>query len=636
MPRGPGLDEKFNFRGSPKPGQDFYMLAVLKKEYITGEQGIIHNNSNNFDFLGTEQDKYFFLCLNHYQDATQDFYDRLYWSADPDDFQYNSLGSYMNEGVARISLTNANRNLVYRSSFDGDFTPAKDSTSYFNAEPDLSKLSRGKKALPVTFIRKELPGDQEYALKETSVFYSIPYKIVNSNTLYSTKSRQSFNNIEWTFRKYEENPTTIGGTSGRSVGILNEGPVNSDKIINFVQLKTLESSKGTSGSFFNYGTAEWRQQSSTTGSSFYMGGASIILKDTSNSDIYINSEKNNIMKINTITGSSNTVINYKSSTVTPSGNTVFFTDNTSRGLTGSDFEIESDTGVCVIFNYRNTENCFTKLTKKSKFDEWFDIYLIPTEENCYLPGGFHTRDNVLFPNSCQNSISLNGITPKKGLDNLKFFSHNSNAPFGTSQIISDPTSLNFNQYFDCTGSTQNGYNHYKDQDYRKIYNLLFFFLIGSLNPVYWNVNNTLPHPTTSGIQAYPNIASEPIFKNGEFSETITFYTWDTYAESSAAYMFNYCRGSDVCGRCSGNNKDAENICFADSLTRRNAVLSNTPNGKALIPLTGKERATGTHSNPGNHLPTFVIVIISVIVVVLCISVIAVLYVKRKKWRESTV
>ena len=143
--------------------------------------------------------------------------------------------------------------------------------------------------------------------------------------------------------------------------------------------------------------------------------------------------------------------------------------------------------------------------------------------------------------------------------------------------------------------------------------------------------------TTSGYDNYPNIAVEPeLNSSGKIDNTITFYGWDTHAESSAAYMFNYCRGSDVCGICSGNNKDAENICFADKLTRPNAVKSNLPNRNAYPPLTGKERPTGTHSNPGNHLPTFVIVIIVVLVVALVVTIIAVAYVKRKKWRENSV
>ena len=70
MSSDPGFGEKFNFRGQVKPGQDFYMLAVLKKEYLTGENNFISENGYNFEYLGTESDKYFFLCLNHYFDTT--------------------------------------------------------------------------------------------------------------------------------------------------------------------------------------------------------------------------------------------------------------------------------------------------------------------------------------------------------------------------------------------------------------------------------------------------------------------------------------------------------------------------------------------------------------------------------------
>ena len=138
----------------------------------------------------------------------------------------------------------------------------------------------------------------------------------------------------------------------------------------------------------------------------------------------------------------------------------------------------------------------------------------------------------------------------------------------------------------------------------------------------------------TGNPQYPNIAEKFSSISTNTGPRSTFYMWDTLAESTAGYMFNYCKGNQVCGRCYGNNKDAQNICFADSLTRKYAALSNTGNSKVNMPLTGKERPTGTHSNPGNHLPTFAIVIISILVVVICISVIAVIIVKRRKWREE--
>jgi hypothetical protein len=318
------------------------------------------------------------------------------------------------------------------------------------------------------------------------------------------------------------------------------------------------------------------------------------------------------------------------------------------GLIGSDYDIDINSGVSIYINQRNTDSCFAPLSNDSTFSEWFDIYLLPVEENMYLPGSHHTNDPTLFPDSCSlyrvGDFGENAITPIRGIQQLHFFSPQTNEPFTIDQIrngtvLNDP---NPNPYFACENDTQTGYNIHKAMDYRKIYNLLFFFLIGSLNQLYWKVTapgDPLIPVTTSGYDTHPNIAVEPELDSTGKLDTdnkITFYGWDTHAESSAAYMFNYCRGSDVCGICSGNNKDAENICFADKLTRPNAIKSNLPNRNAYPPLTGKERPTGTHSNPGNHLPTFVIVIISVLVVALIVTIIAVAYVKRKKWRENSV
>ena len=640
MSSDPGFKEKFNFRGQIKGGQDFYMLAVLKEEYLQGEGNFISENAPNFEHLGTESDKYFFLCLNHYFDTTVSdtgpypSYDRLYWSSDPDDFQYNNSQGYMNEGVARINVGSANRTLRYRSSYDGYSTSNKHNTTYYNTGPDLDRLTRQNQGMPVTFSRKEPEGGEVYALKDNSLFYSVPYSVVNTNTLYSANAGTVLNNIEWSFRKCSSTTTTPDGVSGQGVGILEETGTNSDKIINFVRLDTLSNLEGTNTSFFNYGTAEWYQQDTTMGSSFYENGTCFILADTGNTIIENTYLGNSIIELST--GTSSTVINY-SKRYSDNGTSVIFTPSNpqnSRGLLGNDFDIDNGSGVSILVNQRNTDSCFANLSTNSSFDTWFDIYLIPVEENAYLPGGFHTLDNVVFTNSCSRFLNGNPITPLTGLDQLSFYSYNTIEPFTLDQIRAG--GVNPNLYYTC--GSNDGYNHDKENDYQKIYNLLFFFLIGSLNTDYWQVTAGTPPamPTTSGIQNYPNIASEPILQNGSYTGKFTFYMWDTYAESSAGYMFNYCRGTNVCGKCSGNNKEAENKCFADSLTREYAAKSNTPSGKILNPLAGSERPTGTHSNPGKHSDTLVIVIVSVLVVVLCISVGAVMYVKRKKWRENKV
>ena len=152
-----------------------------------------------------------------------------------------------------------------------------------------------------------------------------------------------------------------------------------------------------------------------------------------------------------------------------------------------------------------------------------------------------------------------------------------------------------------------------------------FDLTGSLNigqqspavPQFW---------TLTGQTTHSNIAS--------YTTPLTFYAWSTYAEARAAFMFDYCTDNERCGYCYGKNTKGEEICFADSLTRRYA--SRTNKGSVNLPLTGHERATGTHSRPGKHLQTYVIVIICVLVVLLFAVIGSLMYVRRKKWRAGGV
>ena len=655
MSNNPGLREKFNFRGSPSGTDDFYMLAVLKKEYISGNDGdsIKGNNGNNFRFLGDKADKYFFLCHNQYPDTTQSspypFYDRLYWSTDPDDFQYNDAQGYKNQGVARINAAyiNGQLRLRYRSSFNGYATSKEDQTVYRNVGPDFNRLDiNEKEGIVVSFNTKNDTTLQDYALKANSLFYSIPYSMENKSTLYSINAPNTFNSIGWTFRKYAESPALAGSSSG--ITVHTDGANNKDSAFNFVYLAGLTSETGASESNFNFGSTQYYVTSTTMGTSFYDSATSFSVADTDdliNENFFFGGRS--LIKITSDTGTSSTVVNYNYHS--KEGTSVRFHTSgmSSRGLVGSDYDIDINSGVSIYINQRNTDSCFAPLSNNSTFSEWFDIYLLPVEENMYLPGSHHTNDSTLFPDSCSlyriGDFGENAITPTRGIQELYFFSPQTNEPFTLDQIRAATflNDSNPNSYFVCQGDTQKGYNMHKATDYRKIYNLLFFFLIGSLNQLYWKVTNRPPPltTTTSGYDTHPNIAVEPELDSTGKLDTdnkITFYGWDTHAESSAAYMFNYCRGSDVCGRCSGNNKDAENICFADKLTRPNAIKSNLPNRNAYPPLTGKERPTGTHSNPGNHLPTFVIVIIAVLVVALIVTIIAVAYVKRKKWRENSV
>lgn len=146
-----------------------------------------------------------------------------------------------------------------------------------------------------------------------------------------------------------------------------------------------------------------------------------------------------------------------------------------------------------------------------------------------------------------------------------------------------------------------------------------FFILGALDTTYWKLNNIYP-VSTAGFDSFPSIA--------EYDQPMTFFIWDNYSAAKSAYMYNYCQGNERCGFCFGKNDMGESVCFTDRLTRKNASLTSTSN--VLVPLTGKERPTGTHSNPGKQFPIYAIFITVFTSIILVLFLIFLFRAKRNE------
>ena len=623
MAKQPGMQEKFNFRGSPGQDSDFYMIAILKQEHIAD---FIADNNSSFEYLGTGSDKYFFLCHNQYQDSSGNFFQRLYWSPDPNDFQYNMSQGYQNEGAVRLNLStiNGTQRLRYRTSMNKKSTSDSRVTTYKNFSSNLEQLTGNEESFPVTMIRKEEP-QEIYNLENTSVYYSIPYRIENTQSYYTSVSSTNFNSIQWVFRKIEEN--TSGGVSGITVRKPTTVP-NYENVFDFINLGALDTATGTNESYFNYSSSKYYVASGvTSGTSFYPTDTGFSIQNNSVIKDYF-PKHDGIINIKTTSGTSETAINYNHLIRHTNGWEFKVTDST-RGLLGLDFNIEQGEGLSMFFNERNSPDCFTTLSANSTFSDWFDIYLIPTEENVHFPGGVQINDNHYFSTSCiKNSTGLNAITPLQNatgsgaLTQLQIFNSNSNLPYTISEVRDGDLTNNTNVYYKCSGDDVTGYNILKDNQYRKIYNILMFYLLGTLNPEFWNLVENKP-TETKGFDAFKNIAT--------YDKPITFYSWDTYGDARSAFMYDYCKNENTCGFCFGKNTAGESICVADNLTRKNASLSKS--NKVKLPLTGSERATGTHSNPGKQLQTYVIVIIVVVAVLVVFAIGYYIHIKRRDERK---
>ena len=408
-------NKNFTFRGSPSSDQDFYMMAVLKKDSITAFKNSCIN-SGDFNYLLGENtsDKFFFLCHNQYYNKDLDkHYHRLYWSADPDDFQENFTFGYENQGVAKMNIrtTAGTYNFRYRSSLNGHSVPSIHG-KYYNLGYNIGSLTGSEESFPIIFNQKS-----DTNINQLSLSYSIPYSLENANTYFSNIPNSSYNSIEWVFRKYTEVPEDISIANPDTVN-------NKENIFNFVQLPDLKTPDGTSTSKFNYGSVKYFKIPFIY-KSYDSGNKKIKIKiqvETDVKDFIKNFPlSNGIIKITNEDSSKKTVIRYEnilSVGRSEEGKSEFeiFMGKTSQNLIGEDtleevFDGGDEPTIHLIFNERNSEDCFTTLIPSATFSKWFDIYLIPMEKDAYFAGGINILDRVAFSTSCTDNFGENGLTP---------------------------------------------------------------------------------------------------------------------------------------------------------------------------------------------------------------------------------
>ena len=591
------MNEKFNFRGSPTQNQDFYMVAVLKSDQIGN---FISANTPFFDDLGDGGvDKYFFLCQNQYTTSTGNDYQRLYWSSDPDDFQKSTNLNHQNQGVVKMnsSVSNNNRFLQYRTTISRTPDRIPEPGIYKNFPVNLSRISGTEKGLPISF---NVSGSN-YNLDSSKLYYSIPYNISNSFA-YTVPgfTAGAGNQISWVFRKIRGKGAPASNSSVTIPKPTVAGQQN-DMVYNFVNLADLDTITGTSTSNFNYGSVKYDHVDVFTVQEDF-GFTDNVLRISPYNNIFNNFPTHySDIRIENNAGTSYNVIYYDKIVKNRDTAEIYLNSGTySRGLIANnpssdaykDFEIREGNPLKITFNSRNDPECFCTIGSASDFSSYFDIYLIPVEENAKFPGGYVISNQNRFP-ICDSENLINGgevFTPLIGNENLRFYNSKSRKP---AQSDSEMVGVNANNYIngDCSTALTPVINMTKLFNYKRIYNLLFLNQIGSLNPLIWS---------QTGIPAFPTIAKHKNFP-------ITFYTWDSWEAARNAYMYDYCTSNSFCGFCFGRNKSGENICFADSLTRKHASL--TSSGNVMPPLANNERDVGSVNTGGKVFDFNIMVIV---------------------------
>ena len=468
--------------------------------------------------------------------------------------------------------------LKYRTSFSGQKVTSG-TGSLENFGNNLSGLTGQEESFPVTFTPKYSKN-----LNISSVYYSLPYEVANSNSLRFQTSSSLYNNIEWVFRKNTYSATEPGIAVSKPT--TTPGHKN---VFSFVDIGSMDTVSVTSSSNFNYGSVRYTNVTTTLNTEFTATSTTIKVSHDSG---FANFPHTNGL-INITEGSessltSGTVVKYFKMVKNDTEIDFIVKDPAySIGLTGSiNTPIDSGKNVTITLNQRNHEDCFNTLSAGAEFSTYFDIYLIPAEEYAYFPGGYQIKNSNIFSTSCSGSYYGNSaVTPETGTNLLSFYSPDSRKPYTSSETMTYP-----NHFIKCSGSDPSSINQDKLNKYKKIYNLLLFYTLGSLQSNVWNLSTSDPTKTL-GMKAYPSIA--------EYTVPLTFYAWNQHSEANSAYMFDYCDLNSVCGRCFGKNNQGESICHADFLTRKNAATTSSKNVKN--PLTSG-RYTGSHSE--HQMPTW--------------------------------
>ena len=561
------MNEKFNFRGQISDVSDFYMLAVLKKDKISE---FISNNGSNFTELYSDgtTDKYFFLCQNQFRNPDGTTFQRLYWSCDPDDFQKSKNENHLNQGVVKVNCytVNGKKSLRYRTTFSGTPNRIPEPGAYRNFSLNVGNLTGDEASPEFNFFR-----NKSYNLNNDYNYYSIPYNLkANLNFRTGGVNLSEGNPINWVFRKVHQKGSSV---SSPDLTIPKPDTARgSSYVYNFVDIGYLNTQANLENSYFNYGSVKYETVTGTSAKIDFHEGTSILTVHPYISDLdHFPQHFADIKVRKSSTPTDNTVIYYKNIVKNGDSAEIFLENSVnsafSRGLTREDTTINTGDLLDIILNVRNAPECFCDLGKGSNFNDYFDIYFIPSEEHAVFPGGHVLGNDSFFPACIKDSTSYEGgkiFTPVyNSTTQLSFYNSSSRSPF-TSET--DMTTNVANSYIssNCSSGVDLKINFQKLNNYKKIYTQLFFQILGVLNTDIWS---------ETGEKGFPTIAKHENFP-------ITFYTWTNWESARQSYMYDYCDNYNFCGFCYGKSHEGKPSCYADKHTRKHASLTS---GNNILP-----------------------------------------------------
>ena len=431
-------EKNFPFRGKINEhrgndiGKSFYVVGKFTEEGASESfsTGIFENSG--FTTKQELMDQNFVLCSNQYHDGNG-YNQRLYFSADPHDYQIDKSNNSLNQGAANLIYTQDEGifNLQYMTYFDNKnkFRPG----DWKQIPVNLDQIPLSDQVKSQNFIFN----NNTYNLDNNSLYYSVPYEIKQI-----PKNNTSSEDINFTFRGISS--STIGSSTYFPETSFSETYFhrsNVEKITVWSGTSTLIESHPDHPDKYTLTVPISELDPGTT------PGLCIL------TDYHFN--KNNVLKLISISNEEYVYCNFLGT----SGTEAIFNIHQRALYDGASIPSTGLSGVSTITSeLRNTKNNFGEISS-----EHLRYYLIPYEAYGYFTSGLNLQ------NIFETQGSVNGT--------LKYF----NAGVSTdNNVIYDPITSNGSKNYSHLTQVHN----LDLNAYQKFYNYFVFLTSNKLKSIW--------------------------------------------------------------------------------------------------------------------------------------------------------
>ncbi len=526
---------KINEHGNGNIGKSFYMVGKFTDE---GAEGAIASETfTNNTTITTKEDlkeQTFILCSNQYLNGNG-YNQRLYFSADPHDYQIDKSNNSLNQGAANLTYTQDEGiiNLKYTTYFD---SRNKFRQGDWKEVPEiLNQIPLSDQVKSQNFIFN----NDTYNLDNTSLYYSVPYeikKIPGNNT--------STENVNFTFRGISH-PSTLGTSTYFPRESFREDRFHCS---NVEKIKVWES-----------GTSVFIVPNPNYSDRYTISVPISELDPDTTTGLCILTDyhftKNNVLKLENNNDSEYVYCNFLGT----SGTSAVFNIDQRALYDGLSIPSTGASGITSIHSeLRNTRVNFSEIN-----GDFLRYYLIPYEAYGYFTKGY-TLEHIAETKSVAH-------------DNLHYFNVN-NTVGAHNNVIYDPIIAGSSKNSDLTDIP-----NLDLEAYQKFYNYFVFHTCLFLNSKWLHRSNS---KNSLGI-------------NDSTLKEITNFTWATTNEAYQGFMYDYCTRNpyQTCGNCYGLNEFHQDLCHVTSETR--SILTGvTKSLQGTPPLNSSQENHGKSSGSG--------------------------------------